>query len=121
MAFAHDAGEPPLSANFGLQDQRAALRWAQQQLDSLGGDPMRVMIFGESAGAMSVMLHTVSPPSEGLFRRVMAESGSPHDTWPTAWAVQRSAAFGALLNCTVNATLATRLSCLRRATPPCRC
>ena len=75
-------GDPPLLANFGLQDQRSALRWAQRELESLGGDPSRVMIYGESAGAMSVMLHAVSPPSAGLFRRVMSESGSPMDTWP---------------------------------------
>eukprot|EP01047_Picozoa_sp_COSAG01_P017286 COSAG01_NODE_911_length_12783_cov_145.960817_13_plen_634_part_00 len=111
-----DEGHPSLLANWGLEDQRSAMRWARRELASLGGDPDRVMIFGESAGAMSVMLHMVSPPSAGLFRRVMSESGSPMDTWPAAWALNRSAHFARLLGCAAaqSAPLAERLACLRQ-------
>eukprot|EP00937_MAST-01D_sp_MAST-1D-sp2_P002463 g2463.t1 len=123
------AGAPPsppgpLSGNFGLADQRSALRWVQAQLGTLGGDPARVLLFGESAGAMSVMLHAVSPASAGLFARVLAESGSVADVWPATFALNRSAAFGARLGC--NATAAAPadpadpafIACLRRAPAP---
>jgi len=63
------------ASNFGLKDQRSAFRWAAEQSVHFGGDPQRLMIFGESAGAISVGLHMVSPPSFGLFRRALMESG----------------------------------------------
>lgn len=62
-------------ANFGLQDQQAALRWVRSQIGRFGGDPSRVTIFGESAGGASVCMHLVSPQSSGLFHRAISESG----------------------------------------------
>ena len=48
------------TGNFGIQDQREAMRWVAQNAAAFGGDPARVLIFGESAGAGSVAFHTVS-------------------------------------------------------------
>ncbi|KAG5732464.1 Lipase 4, partial [Termitomyces sp. T112] len=47
-------------ANLGLHDQREALRWIQKYIHNFGGDPSKVTIWGESAGAISVALHMVA-------------------------------------------------------------
>ena len=51
--------------NAGLYDQALALEWVQENIVQFGGDPGRVTIFGQSAGAASSGLHTVSPVSKG--------------------------------------------------------
>jgi para-nitrobenzyl esterase len=62
--------------NYGLQDQRAALRFLVDTLPAFGGNPGRITIFGESAGGASVANHLVSPRSAGLFQGAMIESGT---------------------------------------------
>ena len=61
---------------YGLQDQRAAFEWVKRNAASFGGDPERITIFGESAGAGSVSAHLVLPKSAGLFGGAIIESGS---------------------------------------------
>lgn len=65
------------SGNYGTLDLIQALAWVQENIEAFGGDPDRVLIAGESAGAMNVMSLLVSPLAEGLFQRAMAESGGP--------------------------------------------
>ncbi|MEV7591778.1 carboxylesterase family protein [Streptomyces sp. NPDC089922] len=78
--FAHpELGGAPA---FALADQRAALRWVRENARRFGGDPHSVTVFGESAGALSVCAHLVSPPSAGLFRRAVVQSGSCSTTAP---------------------------------------
>ncbi|WP_230632454.1 carboxylesterase/lipase family protein [Sphingomonas sp. Leaf37] len=64
------------SGNYGLMDQQAALRWVRRNIARFGGDPARVTIAGESAGAMDIGLHMLSPGSRGLFAQAIAESGT---------------------------------------------
>jgi para-nitrobenzyl esterase len=63
------------SGNYGLLDQIAALQWVHRNVGAFGGDPNRVPIFGQSAGAISVADLMRSPLAKGLFARAIAESG----------------------------------------------
>lgn len=63
------------SANWGILDQVAALRWVQDNISAMGGDPENVTIFGESAGGFSVCALLASPMTDDLFSRAIIESG----------------------------------------------
>jgi len=63
-----------VSGNYGLLDQVAALQWVQRNIGRFGGDPDKVTIFGQSAGAESVSLLLVNPMTPGLFRGAIVQS-----------------------------------------------
>ena len=69
--FAHIEGAP---ANRGLLDQVAALEWVRGTIRAFGGDPARVTVFGQSAGAGSVAALLAMPRAAGLFGRAVAQS-----------------------------------------------
>ena len=64
------------SGNYGLLDQVAALGWLKGNIAKFGGDPSRVTIFGQSAGAHDIGLLLTSPLAKGLFIRAVAQSGT---------------------------------------------
>jgi len=64
------------SGNYAVMDTIAALRWIQKNIRSFGGDPGRVTLMGESAGAILISNLGASPEAKGLFHRVIAESGA---------------------------------------------
>lgn len=74
-------GTPDAPGNTGLFDQNLALRWVRDNIHRFGGDPNKVTLFGESAGAVSVSMHLLSPLSRDLFQRAILESGSPTAPW----------------------------------------
>ncbi|MFJ6530178.1 carboxylesterase/lipase family protein [Streptomyces longwoodensis] len=68
---------PDAPANPGLRDQLAALEWVHRSIEAFGGDPARVTLAGQSAGAISVGALVAAPQAQGLFRRAVLQSGPP--------------------------------------------
>jgi len=64
-----------VSGNYGLLDMIAGLEWVQKNVSAFGGDPGRVTIFGESAGAIAVSQLCASPLAKGLFHAAISQSG----------------------------------------------
>jgi para-nitrobenzyl esterase len=101
------------SGNYGLMDLVAALKWVHDNIADFGGDPAKVMIFGESAGSLNVQALLASPAAAGLFSAAGMESGvlrgglignSVADAYP--W----YAGLESLVNCDAAADV---LACLR--------
>lgn len=74
-----------LYANYGLLDQLLALQWVHNNIEAFGGDPSRVTLFGQSAGAASVLAHICSPLSRGLFCRAIMQSGGGLGVFNKRW------------------------------------
>jgi len=68
--------DPSCTANVGLLDQVGALEWVRDNITGFGGDPGNVTVFGESAGAGSVLSLLSMPSASGLFHRAIVQSGA---------------------------------------------
>ena len=73
--MSHPAFDAADNGSYGLEDQRAALRWVRRNIAAFGGNPHDVTIAGESAGAASICMHLASPKvSSGLFEKAIIQS-----------------------------------------------
>lgn len=93
---------------WGIQDQRMAFKWVKENIDRFGGDPDRVMIFGESAGAGSMSNHLTNKLSWPYFNSVALESGSL-----PMWAMQPMSLAEEKYSLVLEATGCTNADCLR--------
>ncbi|MBQ7617510.1 MAG: carboxylesterase family protein [Desulfovibrio sp.] len=91
--------------NLGLLDQMMALKWIHENIEGFGGDPDKVTLFGESAGAASVTLLPLLKGSQAYFKRVIAQSGSPSQTRSTQKAIDCTNELLELLGCKTVADL----------------
>ncbi|MEF2977047.1 carboxylesterase/lipase family protein [Subtercola sp. YIM 133946] len=89
-AYATD--ERPIENNLGLRDCVAALEWVRANIRAFGGDPDRVTLFGESAGANAVTTLMTVPRASGLFHQAIAQSSPTNAVYPPdltrVWAEQ---------------------------------
>jgi para-nitrobenzyl esterase len=101
------------SGNFGLQDTRLALKWVQRNIGSFGGDPQRVTIFGESAGASLVATHLSAHRSNGLFKSAIMQSGAFYNYNVQSDAEATFASLASITGCEPGKT-ANVMECLRK-------
>lgn len=114
-------GRPDAPGNAGLFDQLMALQWIADNIDQFGGDPKRVTIFGESAGAVSASIHLLSPLSRNLFSQAILQSGSAICPWALREPrdlIKSGLALANALNCPSNSSdLESVVQCLLEAEP----
>lgn len=105
-----------IPGNNGLKDQNIALKWVQQNIANFGGNPNRVTLFGNSAGAASVSFHMLSPQSAGLFHSAILQSGCALNPWAMSnYPRDMSLRYGKNIGCPTD-TSAKLLDCLRSKT-----
>lgn len=113
-------GAPPseeptddLVGNYGLLDQQLAMRWVQANAARFGGDPSRITLFGQSAGAQSISCHLTMPSSKGLFAGAILESAPLGLTWRTAEQSPKFTGLVAKLGGCIGTTPGEYVPCLR--------
>ena len=85
--------EAGFTGNYGLFDQLTAIHWIRDNIAAFGGDPQNITIMGQSAGAMSVQQHCLSPLTDGLFRRAVMSSGGGVSKFMPTGSMQKSQQF----------------------------
>lgn len=76
-----DKGRNEAPGNAGIFDQLMGLQWVHDNIHFFGGNPNNVTLFGESAGAVSISFHLLSPLSRNLFSQAILQSGGPTVPW----------------------------------------
>ncbi|WRT65285.1 uncharacterized protein IL334_002228 [Kwoniella shivajii] len=111
------------NGNFGLGDQVTALNWIQKYIKHFGGDPNRVTIFGQSAGAGSVRALMASPQATGKFAAAIPQSNLAGLAYAATYseyydiATEYQVAARPILNATGCLGAASEVNCLRGIDP----
>ncbi|CAD5111482.1 DgyrCDS791 [Dimorphilus gyrociliatus] len=109
-------GDSTVPGNMGLLDQRKALEFIRDNVANFGGNPNKVTLFGQSAGASSAALHMLMPESRSLFHQIIQESGVAISPWGYNEEFQEPEKYteevARKLNCT-RPTTAEMMDCLR--------
>ncbi|KAJ7093132.1 Alpha/Beta hydrolase protein [Mycena epipterygia] len=115
LGFIGSAYALPSALNVGLQDQRDALRWIQDNAEAFGGDGSRITISGESAGRSSVHMHYLYPDSRRTFRAGISSSGTSlvENTPACEWHDRPGGAYNILGNITGCGTGPGSFECLQ--------
>ncbi|XP_077996783.1 acetylcholinesterase-like [Glandiceps talaboti] len=110
-------GDSASPGNYGLMDQRQAVIWIKENIAAFGGDPDRITLSGQSAGAASIGLHLFSPMNRGLFQRAIMQSGTAFSPWATVpspeIAKRRAFALASLVGCD-QMTTGEIVTCMRK-------
>ena len=102
------------TGNYGILDQNAALQWVKKYIKAFGGDPNKITIDGESAGASSVFFHLTIPQSQGLYNQAIVQSNAAfvEIQSPTVKYKLSRGIIGNVCNLSSNASIL--LSCMRK-------
>ena len=112
--LAHPAldSEGHLYDNYGIMDQQAVLQWVKRNAAAFGGDPSRVALGGQSAGAQDTGVNQISPLSAGLFNRAIYESSPLSGITIRSIGLARGMAFASAAGCPTDASPGAA-ACLR--------
>ena len=111
------------NGNFGLADQITALDWVHEHIRDFGGDPDRITIFGQSAGAASVRALLASPKALGKYAAAIPQSNLAGSSYATTYSQYYSiseevaVAANPILNATGCANATSQVDCLRAVNP----
>lgn len=93
---------PDAPGNVAMLDQQLAFYWIRENIARFGGNPASISLFGESAGASSIVAHLIAPGSRGIFQNGILQSGSLDNKWSLDTpnrALQKSQLLADLVQC----------------------
>lgn len=99
--------------NVGLLDQRVVVEWVRDNIDAFGGDPDRIVLWGQSAGAASVGFYGYAYPDDPIVKGLISDSGSPSTETETAGNYTDFSIIAGLMDCS-GLDGEDELSCMQR-------
>ena len=109
-------GNDIVAGNMGIRDQIAAMHWTKKFIHHFGGDPTKITIFGESAGAISVNALQMSPKAVGLFSGAILQSGTMllyRDEYEKSRQERRASSLADQFNCSSTRNDQSMMDCLQ--------